>query len=275
MGNGTVYPSISHSKDKQSGERTISKTNTAGHEPMSTSFGHGRDTTDEKKGHSFRANDRDEAIMVQEGSKHWPAPKENTKEEDRSKQATQSFRGTNGQRKTTGTEENLFQYSATNDRLQDREGVNSYEDYESHRYGDYGRHEEVDIHEYMGSMQDRGNRFEEAEVYNKIRSDILYSKDRGEVSDTRASAFETANRLLNSKIIGHLTHHQTKVEQMVDVSQRVPASRAVPSKHSEHLPQKAVPSREKPASYSLHQDYKNVRNKDYAGQTRAGVGLQK
>jgi hypothetical protein len=135
----------------------------------------------------------------------------NTRQEDRYQE---NIRRTDShQRETNGTDENLFQYSATNDRLHEDDRMNSYD-----------REDGYDIQEYMSSQQGRSGQSYQREVYNKIRSDIMYSKERNDVVDSRISAFETANKLLKSKIIGHLTHHQGKVEQIPDISKRVPQS---------------------------------------------------
>lgn len=179
-------------------------------------------------------------------------------------------------RPTNATDDNLFQYSATNDRLHEEEGYQSGKN--------QARREDVNIHEYM-QEQDAGFRNgysrNDSEVYQKIQSDIMFSKERPELSEMKVGAFETANRLLNSKIIGHLSHHQGKVEQIADISKRVPGSTLAYSRATED---KSYPRNRQTISESRNEQ-NNPRSRDQqSSQTRGrawesyqnnGSGLQK
>ena len=106
------------------------------------------------------------------------------------------------------SEEKLFQYSATNERPNDRGDPmdsnvrSSFQD-------------QLDIHDYM-----RAEREQREVPAQKIRSDIFYSKEKPNLHYDGPGAYEAANKLLSSKIIGHLTHHQVKVEQMPEMDRR-------------------------------------------------------
>lgn len=176
---------------------------------------------------------------------------------------------------TNGTDENLFQYSATNDRLHE-DGL-----YGSAKHSQ-GR-ENIEFHEYM-KENGQGSRYgyydSRNETTEKLKSDIMFSKERPDLSGMRESAFDTASRLLNSKIIGHLTHHQGKVEQMTDISKRVPGSTLAQSRATEEKPyqrpkqtssfskkdHRSSPAREDLRSYSRSKAWESYQNHGSAQQ---------
>jgi hypothetical protein len=181
-----------------------------------------------------------------------------------------------GVRGTNGTDENLFQYSATNDRLHE-DGYRG-----SERFG-AGR-ENQEFHEYMhdqGHVVGNGYSRNQAEVGQKIQSDIMFSKERPDFSEKRTSAFDTANKLLNSKIIGHLSHHQGKVEQMTDISKRVPDSTVAYSRATGEKPYQRARENSsfirKDNSVLERRDYNrsNSRNKGWESYHNNGSALQK
>lgn len=241
---------------KESVQKSNSRTGVAQNDHLSASFGNTQGQFNDRDEHSFKGNENlkvSDDYSRQQGNTGQYLGYRNSKEGERYQD--HSRRTGSGQRGTNETDENLFQYSATNDRLQEDDRMASYDREDTH-----------ELHDYMSSQQRENRRNFDSEVYNKLKSDIIYSKERPDVGESRASAFETANKLLKSKIIGHLTHHQGKVEQIADISKRVPDSTMAYSRGTEqrtlHRPAQNQPT----PNYSAKGDASNSRNKGWAYQ---------
>jgi hypothetical protein len=203
--------------------------------------------------HSFRGTgSRDEEVKIQDNAHHGAT------------------------RKTGETDENLFEYSATNDRLHE-------EDFYGSRRNDL-RQEDIDIHEYMHDQRTghrSGFHKQESEGIKKLQSDIVFSKERPDTAASRPCAYDTASRLLSSKIIGHLTHHQGKVEQITEVSKRVPGSTLAHSRAAEEKPyqrqrqNESPPKRDSGEFRNRDQGVSYSRTRDWEGQQQHGSALQK
>jgi len=113
------------------------------------------------------------------------------------------------QQNPMNSEEKLFQYSATNDRQGEGPDSNVRSTF-NNRDGSSDN-----IHEFMRAERQRT----EAPPV-KQRTEIFYSKEKPVLESDKVGAYEVANKLLSSKIIGHLTHHQSKVEQIPEPEQR-------------------------------------------------------
>jgi hypothetical protein len=108
------------------------------------------------------------------------------------------------------TDDRLFQYTATNDRLPHLSGPSLQNSIRNNQRGETGPEGGA-----LNFFQE-DQRQETAQKYSgqKQQSDINYSKEGKRNHGAEVNAYEIANKLLGSKIINHLSHHQSKVEQI-------------------------------------------------------------
>lgn len=108
------------------------------------------------------------------------------------------------------TDDRLFQYTATNDRLPHLSGPSLQNSIRNNQRG-----EGVEKEDTLPFYQE-DQRAPKLNQYSsqKMQSDINYSKESKKTKDQEVNAYEIAHKLLGSKIINHLSHHQSKVEQI-------------------------------------------------------------
>ena len=137
-------------------------------------------------------------------------PKENKQEKrDPPKEDIYESRGNINRSKTRiseATDDKLFQYSATYDR------GNQDANLDSNPHLDFYRRSSPLSPEDLFGVNGESN----GQASNNRQSDIFYSKEPPSTTSKKegVNAYDAATKLLNSKIISHLTHHQSKVSQM-------------------------------------------------------------